>query len=238
MSIVEPFASLTAVRSLLYVNRAKWTRHAAALEGFLMSIRYAVLGLLAEAPSHGYAIRAAFEDRLGDFWDLNYGQVYQVLNALEQDALVVGSDERIGKRPVRRTYSISPKGQDALHRWMAHPPRQGRPFRDDFYVRLMFAVEKDADVLQSMIDEQIRCCRRKLELFTDTRAAQSGDDTVTTVSRLFTKAALLHAEADLQALELCRSAFHGDVSRAAPARCVAGAPTEVIRMQRGAKRAS
>ena len=203
-----------------------------------MSIRYAVLGLLAEAPSHGYAIRAAFEDRLGDFWDLNYGQVYQVLNALEQEGLIAGSDERIGKRPVRRTYCISPNGQDALRRWMAHPPRQGRPFRDDFYVRLMFAVDKGADVLQSMIDQQIRCCRRQIELFTDKSASQSEDDTVTTVSRLFTKAALLHAEADLQALELCRSALHGDASRAAPARCIANASTEVIRMQRGAKRAS
>ena len=48
-----------------------------------MSIKHAVLGLLAETPRHGYAVRTAFEECLGDFWELNYGQIYQVLAALE-----------------------------------------------------------------------------------------------------------------------------------------------------------
>jgi DNA-binding PadR family transcriptional regulator len=69
-----------------------------------MSIKYAMLGLLAEQPNHGYAIHAAFEERLGDFWELNYGQVYQVLHLLEGEGLIAGQSQRRGKRPRRRVH--------------------------------------------------------------------------------------------------------------------------------------
>ena len=71
-----------------------------------MSIKHAILGLIAEEARHGYAVRTAFEERLGDFWELNYGQVYQVLTTLEREALITGCDERVGRRPVRRTIVI------------------------------------------------------------------------------------------------------------------------------------
>jgi DNA-binding PadR family transcriptional regulator len=199
-----------------------------------VSIRYAVLALVAEAPSHGYAIRAAFEDRLGEFWELNYGQIYQVLTVLEQEALITGNDERIGKRPVRRKYSISAKGREALRRWIAHPPPKDRPFRDDFYVRLMFAVGQGTDAVRSVIDEQIRCCRKKLALLADNRTAETPHDTEISVSELFTRAAFLHAQADLEALNLCRSAFATETSRSAPARSVAGVGPDAPRLRKRA----
>jgi hypothetical protein len=93
-------------------------------------------------------------------------------------------------------------------------------------------------VLHKMIDEQIGCCRRQLELFTDRGAVQSEKDSATTVSRLFASAAVLHAEADLKALELCRSALQDEASRTVPTRCIADTPAGVIRMQRRAKRVS
>jgi DNA-binding PadR family transcriptional regulator len=205
-----------------------------------MSIRYAILGLVAEAPSHGYAIRAAFEDRVGDFWDLNYGQVYQVLSALEEEGLITGSDERIGKRPTRRKYSVSPKGRDALRRWMAQPQRQRRPFRDDFYVRLMFAVRDSSDVVRAMIDQQVRCCRDQLAALADRRAAEARQDAGTaagsTVSRLFTRAAILHAEAELKALDLCRATLEVDAAPAASVPRIADRPADAKPHRRGATR--
>src|SRR6266404_9797793 len=86
-----------------------------------MSIKYAILGLLAERPSHGYAVHASFEARLSDFWELNYGQVYQVLGLLEREGLIAGEDDRVGKRPPKKVYSVTSRGRIALRNWLRAP---------------------------------------------------------------------------------------------------------------------
>jgi len=45
-----------------------------------MSLRFGVLGLLAEEPLHGYEVKTRFEEMLGGTWKVNIGSVYQVLN--------------------------------------------------------------------------------------------------------------------------------------------------------------
>jgi len=41
-----------------------------------MSLKFGVLGLLADHPLHGYQIKQHFEELLGGTWDLNIGSVY------------------------------------------------------------------------------------------------------------------------------------------------------------------
>ncbi|TMF78915.1 MAG: helix-turn-helix transcriptional regulator, partial [Chloroflexi bacterium] len=53
-----------------------------------MSLRYGVLGLLAEEPLHGYEVKNRFEALLGGTWEVNIGQVYTTLQRLERDGLV------------------------------------------------------------------------------------------------------------------------------------------------------
>ena len=174
-----------------------------------MSIKYAVLGFLRERTSYGYAVRAAFEERLGDVWDLNYGQVYQVLSALEGEGLVVASDERVGRRPTRRVYSISPKGRDEFRTWLLQPTLRRRPFRDDFYLRLLFAAKWEPDLVQGMIEHEGRLCREHLATPADQAGVAESGDTEKAVRWLFIKAASLHAEAQVKALELCRAVLQG-----------------------------
>jgi len=47
-----------------------------------MSERHALLALLGEGPKHGFRLRQEFEERTGDFWPLNAGQVYTTLQRL------------------------------------------------------------------------------------------------------------------------------------------------------------
>ena len=53
-----------------------------------MSVKHAFLGILSEKPRHGYDLKQAFEAKLGDFWSLNFGQVYTTLERLRKDGLV------------------------------------------------------------------------------------------------------------------------------------------------------
>jgi DNA-binding PadR family transcriptional regulator len=189
-----------------------------------VSIKYAVLGLLREQTRHGYAVRAAFEERLGHVWELNYGQVYQVLTTLEQEGLVVASDERIGRRPPRRVYAISSKGRDTLRTWILQPRSRKRPFRDDFYVRLLLAAEWEPDLVHGMIEEEGRRCREHLATLNDQVGPTDHAGTEATVRSLFVKAASLHAEADVRALELCRAVLDARGQRQEDCRAVDARP--------------
>ena len=196
-----------------------------------MSIKYAVLGLIAEEPRHGYAVRAAFEERLGDFWQLNYGQVYQVLGILESQGFIVSRDEQIAKRPTRRVYSISPKGRAALQRWLEHPRvTTAKPFRDDFYARLLFLDQHDGDVLARLLKAQKDACEQRLAELVDQRQQQERTTREKTARWLFTEAAILRAEADLKAAELCQVVLAGTTAASAAA---AERPTEHDRPRRG-----
>ena len=50
-----------------------------------MSVRHALLALLSEGPKYGLQLRDEFEQRTGEVWPLNVGQVYTTLQRLERD---------------------------------------------------------------------------------------------------------------------------------------------------------
>ncbi len=57
-----------------------------------MSVRHALLALLSEGPKYGLQLRQEFEERTGEVWPLNVGQVYTTLQRLERDGLVESDD--------------------------------------------------------------------------------------------------------------------------------------------------
>ena len=87
-----------------------------------MSLRFVILGVLAEQPLHGYAIQAALEERFGELCDPAFGDAYRVLAALSRDGLVTVSTARIGRRPRRKVYTPTAAGRRALVAWL----RDGR----------------------------------------------------------------------------------------------------------------
>jgi len=58
-----------------------------------MSVRHALLALLSEGPKYGLQLRHEFEERTGEVWPLNVGQVYTTLQRLERDGLVESDDD-------------------------------------------------------------------------------------------------------------------------------------------------
>ncbi len=116
-----------------------------------MSVRNAILGLLAQHPRHGYELRAAFSAVMGgdENWDVKPAQIYTTLDRLEEAGLVTRqSDLGEGDEPSRRIYVITPEGEAVLQEWFSSgvaPEHQ----RDEFYVKLMTAlVSGEADLSQ------------------------------------------------------------------------------------------
>ena len=83
-----------------------------------MSLRHAVLGLLAETPSSGYDLLKRFESSLAFVWPAQHSQVYGELGKLAEAGLieVTGTGARN-----RREYGITETGRAELNRWLTEP---------------------------------------------------------------------------------------------------------------------
>src|ERR1700680_1673486 len=102
-----------------------------------VSLKFGVMGLLAEEPLHGYEVKNRFEAMLGGTWEVNIGQVYTTLQRLERDGLVrpVGARGDRGKL----LYELSPEGQKAVDQWLAQPDSRPQQLPEDIYVQLLLA---------------------------------------------------------------------------------------------------
>jgi PadR family transcriptional regulator, regulatory protein AphA len=98
-----------------------------------VSLRHALLGLLAEEPASGYDLTRKFERVLQRYaWHAQNSQIYPELNRLAGDGLVMVVEE--GPRG-RRTYAITDAGRAELRYWMRNPPEQFN-VRNEFVLRL------------------------------------------------------------------------------------------------------
>lgn len=131
-----------------------------------MSVRYGLLALLAEAPTHGYQLKTAFERRTGGSWALNIGQVYTTLQRLERDGLV----EAASSGGDRRDYRITGAGRAQLEAWFATPVVPEGPSRDELTIKVLLAVAaKDVDVTE-VLQRQRTASVEQLQAYTRRKA--------------------------------------------------------------------
>ena len=90
-----------------------------------MSLRHAILGLLARRPSTGYELTQDFDRSLRASWHASHSQIYPELARLESGGLV----EVVGRGARRsKTYAITATGHAELRRWLVEtaPDRSQR----------------------------------------------------------------------------------------------------------------
>lgn len=129
------------------------------------SLRYALLAVVSHYPEgvHGYALKRQCERVLGNFWQLNFGEVYRVLDRLAGEGLIEQILAEIESS--RKLYRITDRGRENLDNFIAAPPTDApRPLRQELAVKLLFAsAERLADVLR-LIDHQREAYLRQLSL--------------------------------------------------------------------------
>jgi DNA-binding PadR family transcriptional regulator len=103
---------------------------------------WAVLGLLAERPRHGYDIAAELrpESDVGQVWRVSRQLVYRALDRLADLGLAEPRRDEPGASGPRRTvYAASRRGHAALRRWLAHPVDHLREVRGGLLLKLVLA---------------------------------------------------------------------------------------------------
>jgi len=71
-----------------------------------------ILGILREEKTHGYRINEYVNHALSLYTDIKKSKVYYTLEKLEKDGYIEHETKREGKRPERRVYQITKKGED------------------------------------------------------------------------------------------------------------------------------
>jgi DNA-binding PadR family transcriptional regulator len=159
-----------------------------------MPLHHAVLALLADKPAHGYELKGSFEQAVGDQWGgLNIGHLYQILDRLSRDGLIESERQSQPIKPDRMVHRLTPDGRAELGRWLNEPSPRVRGYRDDFFLKLMAAVQSgDQETLDGVLRRQRAHLLQELHSLADARS--QADSAV--VSLLIT-AAELHVRADL-----------------------------------------
>lgn len=172
-----------------------------------MAIQHAVLALLARGPSYGYELKSAFEAAVGPQWGpLNIGHLYQILDRLSRDGLVVAERHAQPVKPDRVVYEITQAGRTELDRWLAEPSPRSGGFRDDFFLKVTAAARSgEATTVRTVLANQRGHLMRELRNLDGLRR-RSEDPVV----RLLLSAAARHVEADLAFVDDAESALLAD----------------------------
>lgn len=83
----------------------------------------AILLLLDEEPSHGYALFHKLSDLGITDPGVSPATVYRVLSRLEEEGLAVHEHADDGQGPTRKVYSLTAEGREALAEWREHIER-------------------------------------------------------------------------------------------------------------------
>ena len=173
-----------------------------------MSIKYALLGLLADGPLHGYDLKAAYEAELVPQGHLNSGQVYATLERLSRDGLVAHDTVHQAERPDKKVFELTKEGRRQLREWLAAPSRPDLDLRNELFLKLVLARRlRGGDPLGVLAAER-RACFERLHEVAQARK-QAGKEGAPLQVVLLLELAALKLEAYLKWFDRCEELLRG-----------------------------
>ena len=104
----------------------------------LMSVAYTILGVLLDAPTHGYSIKKYLGDHLSGSLDINDGQLYPTLTRLERLGWIKKQVVEQRRSPNKHHYRLTPAGRAAFFRWLEGGEPDDGPERMDYFWKYGF----------------------------------------------------------------------------------------------------
>jgi len=138
-----------------------------------MSLKHALLGLLAKGPASGYELTKEFELSLANVWSAKHSQIYPELRKMADEGwLTVGEEGSRG----RKEYEITDTGRAELRRWLVEvrPERAGR---NEPMLRIFFLWTLPPDEAAAYLDAEAEAARRGSQHLEAIDAVVAWDDT-------------------------------------------------------------
>ncbi len=125
----------------------------------LLPGEFAVLGLLALRPMHGYEMARYFDrDDLTEVCPIEQSMLYSYIRNVEDRGLVHWSEVRVGARPPRKIYELSGTGREIVETWLRQPAERMREVRLEFLLKLYFLHRLDPAAEVDLLRRQIDVC--------------------------------------------------------------------------------
>jgi DNA-binding PadR family transcriptional regulator len=166
------------------------------------SIRYAILGLVSRSSKgvHGYALKRQCDRVLGQFWQLNFGEIYRVLDRLTTEDLIEQIESTDPRS--RKVYRITDRGRQSLDAFILEPPTDApRPLRQELAIKLLFAGPEQLPELLDVIRHQRELYARQLQEVGKQRRRLDRLPFDTFVTRMLIEGAELSVRAEMAWLE-------------------------------------
>ncbi|TQJ32690.1 PadR family transcriptional regulator [Microbacterium sp. SLBN-146] len=164
-----------------------------------MSVRQSLLAILDRGPCYGYQLRAEFARRTGSTWPLNVGQIYNTLDRLERDGMVVRDDVDEHGHVYWR---ITDAGSAEAHAWLRAPVVRPRGTRDELAIKLALAATLPGADVATLIGAQRTASAERLRSLDDSADEQDGGAAPEDVARTLVHASMrFEAQAELQWLD-------------------------------------
>ncbi|MBB5953742.1 DNA-binding PadR family transcriptional regulator [Saccharothrix tamanrassetensis] len=124
-----------------------------------MSLRHALLGLLAERAQSGYDLTKKFELSMKRYaWHASHSHIYPELKRMAAEGLVEVVDEGLRGR---RTYAITGSGRTELRNWMLSPPTNA-VVRNEDALRLFLLSSLDRPDAEHLLGRIIDTAEREV----------------------------------------------------------------------------
>lgn len=176
-----------------------------------LSVKHAILGLLASKPLHGYELKAGFEALVPTI-ELNVGQVYTTLDRLNRDQFVTYEVVNQSERPDKKVYALTDVGRKELREWLATPSGVDLNLRNETFLKLMLARRlRGADPIKVLTVERRASFERLHEVMEAKARVEQERASLQTV--LLLDLAALRLEAFLKWLDHCEEALKKEGKR-------------------------
>jgi DNA-binding PadR family transcriptional regulator len=138
---------------------------------------WVVLGLIAEEPTHGFALSRllARGGEVGRVWAATRPLTYRAIDQLAADGLIEPVRTEPGGGPPRTVHRVTRAGRQALRRWLAQPVDHPREVRAELLVKLL--------LLERAGQPTVPLLQAQREAFDDTLAVARDSAATDSVSR-------------------------------------------------------
>jgi PadR family transcriptional regulator AphA len=134
-----------------------------------MSLRFALLGLLAVEPASGYDLKRAINRSTYFIWNATGPQIYNTLHKLREEGYIASESLPQRGKPDKQIHTITASGQAALKDFMSEPIRASVT-RDEVLLRIFFGNFANKKTITREIESYLDRIRQERTYLENTEA--------------------------------------------------------------------
>ena len=134
-----------------------------------MSLKFALLGLIALKPSSGYDIKRVIDRSVFFIWNVTGPQIYNTLRVLREEGLVTSEAITQKGKPDKQMHTITALGKKAIADYAGEPIRAAVT-RDEVLLRIFFGNFASEDIVNRELEAYLDRIRHERAFMEATEA--------------------------------------------------------------------